>query len=91
LLNCKVQTCDINHEPEVALEAIAPIVPHLKDNGFVLLTLKMPKRNYENIEKRVELFSKQFTSKYPEFEIRKKFWLLANLNERCFIAQKVMK
>jgi 23S rRNA C2498 (ribose-2'-O)-methylase RlmM len=83
-------TCDINHEPQVALEAIEPIVPRLKDNGFVILTLKMPKRNYQNIEKRMNVFSEQFMNKYPGFEIQRKLWLLANLNERCFIAQKVV-
>ena len=87
---CACQTCDINHEPEVALEAIEPIIPRLKDSGFVVLTLKMPKRNYQNIEKRVDVFSEQFITKFPGFEIRKKLWLLANLNERCFIAQKVV-
>lgn len=85
-----MQTCDINQEPQVALEAIEPIIPRLKEGGFVILTLKMPKRNRKNIESRMDVFSEQFISKYPGFEILKKLWLLANLNERCFIAQKVV-
>jgi len=81
--------CDINHCSQVLLNSFEKLQPFVKERGIVVLTIKMPKRKPDTIiEQMVQEFKNQFLVRFKDFEILIIYWLLANINERCLVAQR---
>jgi hypothetical protein len=85
-----LQVCDINDDYERSLSILAQYSPLLMQEGYIVLTLKMPKRAQRNIEERAKHVAESFPKRINDanYVVLRVFWLLANLNERCLVAQK---
>jgi len=86
--NIDILVCDINSGYESIFPVLCDISKLVKVGGYLIITLKLPKRKQENIDYRIGIIKEAFQSLFPEYSINRIVWLLSNLNERCLVAQK---
>ncbi len=81
---------DINEKPWIVLEIFRELDKLLKVGGYFIWTLKLPTMNgdgqpaVEYIERVIANFKRDFQD-YDHIQVK---WLLANRNERMFVAVK---
>jgi 23S rRNA C2498 (ribose-2'-O)-methylase RlmM len=81
--------CDMNVDPEIAVECIFSVVDRLTLGGRIIWTLKYPKRALANIEKRLTSDIAVFNSKIPSCDVIRTMHMVSNHHERTLVAVKV--
>jgi len=80
---------DINNDPKEMLDNVfSTLHTFMNSGGYVILTLKWPKRHPTIITAKTDSLIQDFVKRFTDFEVIRKLWCLANSNERCLVCRK---
>eukprot|EP01130_Rhizamoeba_saxonica_P016929 TRINITY_DN7933_c0_g1_i1.p1 TRINITY_DN7933_c0_g1~~TRINITY_DN7933_c0_g1_i1.p1 ORF type:complete len:327 (+),score=60.29 TRINITY_DN7933_c0_g1_i1:14-994(+) len=80
--------CDINLMYEEIFEILLNLQHLIKPGGYLLFTVKMPRRNPKVNCARLLRIVPSFLETFPNFDVQRAWWMLANLKERTVVSRK---
>lgn len=83
-----VIVCDMNADPEIAIDCIKALEPRLQIGGRIILTFKYQKRAAANIERRLAADSERFCKALPTCDVLKTMHMVSNHHERTLVGVK---